>query len=70
MKKVKCPFCSNPNEKIGTGCCNCDHTGLVPFGEDHNFKTESEALNHDPEISYLDLKINRMNGYGLNYKPF
>lgn len=70
-KKVPCPFCK-PNDKAirGDGCCNCDHSGLVPYGEDHIFKSEDEALNHDPEISYFDLKDNRAKGLPNNYKPF
>lgn len=68
--KVACPFCKrNQHSLRGEGCCNCDHTGFVPFGESHNFKTENEAINHDPEISYYDLKYNRLNNLPINYKP-
>lgn len=69
--KVACPFCK-PNEtaKRGEGCCNCDHTGMVPIGEFCHFKTEEEALNHDPEIPYLDLDYNRKRGFPLNHKPW
>jgi len=69
--KVACPFCKQNDKSVrGDGCCNCDHTGLVPYGEDHNFKTKDEALNHDPEIPYIDLKFNRLHKLPLNYKPF
>lgn len=69
--KVACPFCKRNAEALrGEGCCNCDYTGVVPIGENCNFKTESEAVNHDPEIPYRDLKINRREGRALNYKPF
>lgn len=48
--KTKCPFC------VGDGCCNCDHSGFVPYGEGMIFKTKEEADNHDPTISLHDLK--------------
>lgn len=71
MYKVACPFCKRfPADKRGEGCCNCDHTGLVEVGRNCNFKTEEEALNHDAEISYWDLKYNREHGLPLNYNPF
>jgi len=69
--KAACPFCKRyETDKRGEGCCNCEHTGLVPIGEAYIFKTEDEATNHDPEISYVDLKYNRTNGLPNNYKPF
>lgn len=62
-KKVACPFCKRTMaDKRGEGCCNCDHTGLVPIGENCNFQTEEEALNHNPEESYWDLKYKKLNG--------
>lgn len=71
IKKIACPFCKHSaEEKRGEGCCNCDHTGLVPFGEDHIFKSEDEALKHDPEVSYFDLRYNRKQGLPNNFKPF
>lgn len=71
MKKVGCPFCKRFTEDIkGEGCCNCDHTGLVPIGENCNFKTEEEALFHNPEVGYIDMKYNRENGLPLTYSPF
>jgi hypothetical protein len=71
MTKVACPFCKlKPTSTRGEGCCNCDHTGMVPVGEYCHFKNDNEALNHDPELSYVDLEINRKAGVDLNYKPF
>lgn len=71
MDKVACPFCkSSETDKQGEGCCNCDYTGLVPVGENCNFKTVEEALNHNPGLSYWDLKYNREYGLPLNYDPF
>lgn len=71
IMKIACPFCKPNNEsKRGEGCCNCDHTGLVPIGEAYHFKTQHEAINHDPEVSYVDLKFNRENGLPLNRDPF
>lgn len=71
MKRVACPFCKRfKNDKRGEGCCNCDHTGLVEVGEYCDFKTLEEAENHDPEVSYSDLKYNREHGLPLNYQPF
>jgi hypothetical protein len=71
MKKVPCPFCKPKKESVrGEGCCNCDHTGRVPIGEAFNFKTEEEAVNHDPQVSYYDLRDNRQHGRDLNYLPF
>ena len=71
MNKVACSFCKRfETDKRGEGCCNCDHTGLVPVGENCNFKTEEEALKHDAKISYWDLKFNREHGLPLNYDPF
>lgn len=71
MLKVACPFCKrHTDDKCGEGCCNCDHTGMVPIGENCNFKTEEEALNHNPGISYWDLKYNREHGLPLTYNPF
>ena len=69
--KAACPFCK-PNDKAirGEGCCNCEHTGLVPIGEAHIFKTTEEAINHDPEVSYADIKYNLQNGLPKTYKPF
>lgn len=70
-KKVACPFCKPTEDAVrGEGCCNCDHTGRVPIGEYCHFKTEDEALTHDPEVGYIDLRINRQEGRPLNYKPF
>jgi len=51
--KVTCPFCE------GTGCCNCEYSGKVPYGEGCIFASESEAINHDPGISYFDLKLSK-----------
>lgn len=68
--KVKCPYCSDEKSIRGEGCCYCDHSGLVQVGDDFMFKTEEEALNHDPEISFIDLEINRKKGRPLNWKPF
>lgn len=48
--KAKCPFCN------GDGCCNCDHSGFVQYGEGMIFKTKDEAENHDPTISLHDLE--------------
>lgn len=71
MQKVACPFCKPKKEALrGEGCCNCEHTGMVPIGESFEFHTTDEAVNHDPEISYHDLKHNRLSGNPLNYKPF
>lgn len=71
MKRVACPFCKRfEKDKRGEGCCNCDHTGLVEIGENCNFKNSEEAKNHDPEISYFDLRYNRKYELPLNYKPF
>jgi hypothetical protein len=68
---VACPFCKRfETDSRGEGCCNCDHTGLVPIGENFNFKNEKEALQHDAGISYYDLKFNREHGLPLNYDPF
>lgn len=68
MKKVACPFCKQKEDsKRGDGCCNCEHTGMVPFGEDCHFKTEEEAINHDPEVSYWDLKYRRLNNIPFDF---
>lgn len=39
-----CPFCDGED-----GCCFCDHTGRVKFGENCEYKTreEIEMLNSD-----------------------
>lgn len=51
MNKVTCPFCKRfETDKRGEGCCKCDYTGLVPVGENCNFKTEEEALKHDDKF--------------------
>jgi len=69
--KVACPFCKpNDTAKRGEGCCNCDYEGIVPIGETFAFKTEEEAINHNSEISYIDLRINRAQKRDLNYKPW
>lgn len=69
--KIACPFCKPTQDaKRGEGCCNCDHTGMVPVGETCHFKTEVEAITHDPEVGYRDLAYNRRNGLPLNFKPF
>jgi hypothetical protein len=66
-----CPFCKHDNIAIrGDGCCYCDHTGLIPVGEGRVLRTVEEALNHDPEISLHDLRINRAKGRPDNYKPW
>lgn len=69
--KVACPFCKpSPTAIRGEGCCNCDHSGMVPIGDTFHFKSAQEATTHDPEVSYLDLAYNRRNGLPLNFNPF
>lgn len=69
MRKAPCPFCKSedhPNMR-GSGCCNCEYEGRVPVGEDYHFKTADEALNHDPGVSYRDMKDNRSAGRQSNF---
>jgi hypothetical protein len=66
-KKAPCPFCKENKFSIrGEGCCNCEHTGLVPYGEAFIFRNEAEAINHDPGTSYFDLHYERTGKF--NYK--
>jgi len=69
--KAACPFCKAKETDIrGEGCCNCDHSGMVPIGEAYIFKNAEQAKNHNPEIGYIDLLYNRQHGMPDNYQPF
>lgn len=69
--KAICPFCKSKHNLLrGEGCCYCEYTGLIPVGEGKVLRTVEEAQNHDPEVSLLDVQLNRSNGRPDNYKPF
>lgn len=71
MANAACPFCRASDNSIrGEGCCNCEYSGLVPIGQSFNFKTEEEAKTFKGDISYRDIKDNRINGRPFDYNPF
>ena len=71
MGKTICPFCKSKHNSLrGDGCCYCEYTGLISYGDGLRLRTKEESENHNPEVSLFDLERNRASNRDPNFKPF